>query len=149
MIVPPPILLVDDSAQDVDLALATFETHNIVNEVIVLRNGQEVIDFFERQGPHMLRSPANPAIVLLDIQMPRVDGFGVLKYMKSRADLREIPVVMLTGSSQDKDIEVCSEMGASGYVIKPLEFEQLSQALRGLGAFWSFINRLPAEERRL
>ncbi len=143
MIAPPPILLVDDNVQDVELALAAFENHNLVNEVIVLRNGQEVIDFFERQGPHMLRKPVLPAIVLLDIKMPRVDGFGVLKYIKSRADLKDIPVVMLTGSSENKDIKICSEMGANGYVVKPLEFDQLSQALRGLGAFWSFINRLP------
>lgn len=137
------ILLVEDSANDVEIMLAALEENRLANEVIVVRDGQEALDYLYRQGVWRLRTEGHPAVVLLDLKLPRVDGLQVLETVKSDPDLRAIPVVMVTSSRQERDLIQSYNLGVNAYVVKPLEFEDFVAALRELGLFWAVINEPP------
>jgi CheY-like chemotaxis protein len=135
------ILLVEDSAQDVELTLAALEEHKLANEVVVARDGAEALDFLFRRGAHAGRSPDNPVVILLDLKMPKVDGLEVLRQVKADASLRTIPVVMLTSSREENDLVESYRLGVNAYVVKPVDFAQFLEAIRRTGIFWAVVNQ--------
>lgn len=137
------ILLVEDSENDVALTLAAFEDANLANEVVIARDGQEALDFLYRQGAYAGRRLGNPAVILLDLKMPKIDGLQVLARLKGDPDLKSIPVVMLTSSRQETDVARSYNLGVNAYVVKPVQFSDFISALRELGLFWAVVNLPP------
>jgi CheY-like chemotaxis protein len=137
------ILLVEDNANDVELTLAALEENHLANEVVVARDGVEALDYLYRRGIFKLRAPGNPAVVLLDLKLPRVDGMEVLRQLKSEQELKKVPVVMLTSSREEQDLVRSYDLGVNAYVVKPVDFSDFVQALSRLGLFWAVINEPP------
>ena len=137
------ILLVEDSSKDVELTLAALEEHNLANEVVVVHDGAEALEYLYRTGKYKDLPAANPAVVLLDLKMPKVDGLEVLRRMKSDAKLAKIPVVMLTSSAQERDVVESYQLGVNAYVVKPVAFQEFIDAVRNLGLFWAVLNEPP------
>ncbi len=137
------ILLVDDSAHDVELTLAALEQNRLANEVVVARDGEEALDYLHRRGIFKLRSEGHPAVVLLDLKLPKIDGLEVLKQIKSDEELRAVPVVMLTSSREEKDLVQSYNLGVNAYVVKPVDFHEFVDSLKELGLFWAVINQPP------
>jgi CheY-like chemotaxis protein len=137
------ILLAEDNANDVELTLAALGEHNLANEVVVVRDGSEALDYLYRRGPYAQRPTENPAVVVLDIKMPKVSGLDVLRVMKQEEAFRMIPVVMLTSSREEGDLMKSYQLGVNAYVVKPVDFLQFSSAVKHLGLFWAIINEAP------
>lgn len=137
------ILLAEDNVNDVELTLSTFTKHNIANEVIVVRDGVEALDYLYKRGSYRMRRGNNPAVVLLDIKMPKVDGLEVLRQLRADPHLGMIPVVMLTSSREEGDLLKSYQLGVNAYVVKPVAFEDFVEAVRSLGVFWALINEPP------
>jgi CheY-like chemotaxis protein len=137
------ILLAEDSEADVELTLTALADHHLANGVVVVRDGAEALDYLYRRGPHRLRPPGNPAVVLLDLKMPKVDGLEVLRQVKADPTLRTIPVVMLTSSREERDLVESYRLGANAYVVKPVEFSRFVEAVREVGMFWAVVNEPP------
>ena len=137
------ILLVEDSPNDVELTLAAFEENRIANEVIVARDGEEALDYLYRRGIYRLRAEGNPAVVLLDMKLPIVDGLEVLAQLKADAELRTVPVVVLTSSAEESDVVKSHELGANSYLVKPVEFGAFMDVVAQTGLYWAVLNRLP------
>lgn len=137
------ILLVEDDPKDIELTLEALASHNLMNEVVVVEDGPSALDYLRRKGNFALRAEGNPAIVLLDLKLPKLDGLEVLKEVRSDANLRLIPVVMLTSSAEERDLVQSYQLGANGYVVKPLDFKEFVTAVASLGLFWAAINRPP------
>jgi CheY-like chemotaxis protein len=137
------ILLVEDSAKDIDLTLAALEEYHLANEVIVTRDGVEALDYLLARGAYATREPGLPAVMLLDIKMPRLTGLEVLKQMKADPVLKNLPVVMLTSSREEPDLEAAYALGANAYVVKPVDFKQFVTAVSQLGVFWAVLNEPP------
>lgn len=137
------ILLVEDNANDVELAFAALDESHLANEVDVARDGEEALNYLYRRGSFAQRAAGHPAVVLLDLKLPKVDGLEVLKQLKSDPGMRSIPVVMLTSSREEIDLISSYDLGANAYVVKPMEFSEFSSALRELGLFWGIINEPP------
>ena len=137
------ILLAEDNAKDVELTLAALDEHNLANEVIVVRDGAEALDYLFQRGKYNTRAPGNPAVVLLDIKMPKVDGLEVLKAIRSDDTLKKMPVVILTSSREEKDLIRSYELGVNAYVVKPVNFEDFINAVKELGVFWAVVNQPP------
>jgi len=142
------VLLAEDSARDVELTLAALEQNHLANEVVVTRDGVEAWDYLNRRGAFADRPPGNPAVVLLDLKMPKMDGLEVLRQMRASPALRSIPVVMLTSSNEERDVVQSYELGVNAYVVKPVAFEEFMTAVRNLGLFWAVLNQPPPAERR-
>lgn len=140
-----PILLAEDNPRDAELALAAMEEHHISNLVVHCHDGAEVLDYLYCRGQYKTRLQGNPAVVFLDLKMPKVDGLEVLRTIKNDARLRPIPVVMLTSSREERDLARSYALGANAYVVKPVEFHQFLAAVRELGMFWGVINEPPPE----
>ena len=140
-----PILLAEDNPRDAELAMAAMEEHHIADKVVVCRDGAEVLDYLYCRGTFSSRQQGNPAVVFLDLKMPKVDGLEVLKTIKSDVNLKPIPVVMLTSSREECDLSKSYELGANAYVVKPVEFHQFITAVKELGVFWGVINEPPPE----
>lgn len=138
-----PILLVEDSANDVELTLAALSQCNIANHVDVVRDGAEALDYVYRQGSHVDRPPGDPAVILLDLKLPKIDGLEVLARIKSDAKQRQIPVVMLTSSKEERDVVRSYQLGVNSFVVKPVEFAEFFEAIRNLGMFWAIVNQPP------
>lgn len=138
-----PILLVEDSGQDVELTLAALTKARLANEVIVLRDGEEAMDYLSFQGKYVNRDRGNPALILLDIKLPKVDGLEVLAFIKSQTSLKSIPVVMLTSSREEPDLAASYQSGANAYVVKPVRFQDFVKAVQDLGGFWALLNEPP------
>ena len=138
------ILLAEDSSQDVELTLAALQQHNVVNDVVVVRDGQEVLDYLYLRGPFSDRAPGDPALVLLDLKMPKMDGLEALAVIKADEELKTIPVVMLTSSREEVDLLRSYQMGVNAYVVKPVEFQAFINAVREIGAFWAVLNETPS-----
>ncbi len=134
------VLLIDDSPNDVTLTRHALDHYKLANEIVVLRDGVEALDYFYHRGDFVSRNPADPIVVLLDIKMPKVDGIEVLRTMKSDPKLQPIPVVMLTSSREGPDVDECYRLGANAYVVKPVDFQQFTDAVRTLGMFWAVVN---------
>ena len=137
------ILLVEDNRQDLELTLAALEENHLANEVVVVRDGEEALDYLFRRGQFRLRAEGHPAVVLLDVKMPKVDGIQVLREVKADPDLRTIPIVMLTSSREDADLKACYQIGVNAYVVKPIRFTDFTAAVRELGLFWAVVNQPP------
>jgi CheY-like chemotaxis protein len=137
------ILLAEDNANDVELTLEALSHHNLANEVIVARDGQEALDYLYRRGAFKMREEGNPAVVLLDLKMPKVDGMEVLRQVKADPDLRTVPVVVLTSSQEERDLVESYHLGVNAYVVKPVDFNEFVVAVKELGLFWSIINVTP------
>lgn len=137
------ILLAEDSAQDVQLTLAVLAENNLANEVMVVRDGVEALDYLRRRGPFSGRTNGQPAVVFLDIKMPRLDGVEVLREIKADAELQMIPVVMVTSSREQQDLLKSYRLGVNAYVVKPIDFRQFSDAIKQLGLFWAVLNEPP------
>jgi CheY-like chemotaxis protein len=137
------ILLVEDSANDVALALAALEEINLANEVVVVRDGQQALDFLHREGQYSERVDGNPAVVLLDLKLPKVDGIEVLAQVKNDPELKQVPVVMLTSSREERDLARSYGLGVNAYVVKPVAFPDFVSALKELGLFWAVVNQPP------
>jgi CheY-like chemotaxis protein len=137
------ILLVEDSANDVALSLAALEEINLANEVVVVRDGQQALDFLHRRGEHEGRTDGNPAVVLLDLKLPKVDGIEVLTQVKRDPALKAIPIVMLTSSREEQDLARSYGLGVNAYVVKPVAFQDFVAALKELGLFWAVVNQPP------
>jgi CheY-like chemotaxis protein len=139
------ILLVDDSPRDTELAIDALEKHNLANGVVALRDGAEALDYLNRRGDFAQRGGGQPAVILLDLKMPKVDGLEVLRQVKGDPMLKLIPVVVMTSSREEQDLVDSYKLGVNAYVVKPLNFHEFADAIRQLGAFWAVLNQLPAQ----
>ncbi len=138
-----PILLVEDNPHDLELTLVALERSQLANEVVVLRDGAEALDYLQRKGDYVNRQGGNPAVLLLDLKLPKVDGLEVLKIVRETPDLRSIPVVMLTSSREEPDLARAYSLGVNAYVVKPVEFRDFVSAISDLGIFWAVLNEPP------
>ena len=137
------ILLVDDSPRDTELALNALAQNNLANEVVALRDGAEALDYLHRRGLFADRTGDQPAVVLLDLKMPKVDGIEVLRQMKSDPQLKMIPVVVLTSSREEQDLVTSYQLGVNAYIVKPVQFPEFVEAVKLVGAFWAVVNEPP------
>jgi DNA-binding response OmpR family regulator len=136
-------LLVEDDPRDVELTLTALEEYKLANEVMVARDGKEALDYLYCRGEFSTRSGGNPAVMLLDLKLPKVDGLEVLQQIRSDERLKMIPVVMLTSSHEEKDVVRSYKLGVNAYVVKPVDFHEFVNAVRELGVFWALINQPP------
>jgi CheY-like chemotaxis protein len=139
------ILLVDDSPRDTELALEALAQHNLANEVVALRDGVEALDYLYQRGQFTDRAGGQPAVVLLDIKMPKVDGIEVLRQIKSDPQLKLIPVVVLTSSREEQDLVNSYQLGVNAYIVKPVLFQEFVEAVKQVGAFWAVMNEPPPD----
>jgi len=137
-----PILLAEDSENDIELTLAALAQH-VANEVDVVRDGAEVLDYLYRRGAFAGRESPSPVLVMLDLKMPKVDGLEVLRTIKADPTLKRVPVVVLTSSREQRDVIESYELGVNAYVVKPVEFEKFVEAVKQLGLFWLLVNEPP------
>lgn len=141
------ILLAEDNIRDVELTLAALESYNLVNEVAVARDGEQALEYLDRAGQFTDRPAGKPALVLLDIKMPKMNGLEVLQRMKEDPAFKTIPVVMLTSSREEPDLARAYELGVNAYVVKPVDFTQFVEAVKQIGAFWAILNEPPPDAR--
>lgn len=139
------ILLAEDSPNDVELTLEALKENNLVNRVSVVKDGVETLQFLRCEGEYAGRRDGNPAVLLLDIKMPRMDGLEVLAEIRRDKKLSMIPVVLLTSSREEQDLIQGYKLGANAYVVKPVDFDNFMQCIRQIGGFWALINELPPE----
>ena len=137
------ILLVEDDPKDVELTLTALDEYHLANEVVVASDGEVALDYLTCRGQYAQRERQNPAVLLLDLKLPKVDGLEVLKHVKSDERLKLIPVVVLTSSREEKDMVASYQLGVNAYVVKPVDFHQFVNAIKELGAFWAVINEPP------
>jgi CheY-like chemotaxis protein len=144
-----PILLVEDNPNDLELTLIALEKSQLANEVIITRDGAEALDYLACRGEYASRPAGNPAVVLLDLKLPKVDGLEVLKEIRTTPQLKSVPVVMLTSSKEEQDLVRSYELGVNAYVVKPVDFGEFVRAIADLGIFWAVLNEPPPGSYRL
>ena len=137
------ILLAEDDPRDVELTLAALAEHNLANNVVIVGDGVEALDYLRRQGAHASRDEGLPVVVLLDIKMPRKDGIEVLREIRGDAKLALLPVVILTSSREEQDLVASYKLGVNAYVVKPVDFSEFIGAVKEIGVFWALINETP------
>ncbi len=137
------VLLVEDNLLDIEMTLNTLQGYNLANEVFVVRDGEEALDYLFRRKQYRLRHDGNPAVILLDNKMPKVSGIEVLRTIRGDELLKMIPVIMLTSSREEGDILQSYELGVNAYVVKPVNFSEFVDAIKSLGVFWALINEPP------
>jgi CheY-like chemotaxis protein len=137
------ILIVEDDPKDVELTLTALEEYNLGNEVVVTNDGEEALDYLYKRGKFQTRPDGNPAVLLLDLKLPKVDGLEVLQQIKSDEKLKIIPVVVLTSSREERDMVASYKLGVNAYVVKPVDFHEFVNAIKELGMFWAIINEAP------
>jgi CheY-like chemotaxis protein len=137
------ILIVEDDPNDVELTLTALADYNLANEVVVTRAGQQALDYLHRRGEFSARIAGNPAVMLLDLKLPKIGGLEVLQQVKADERLKMIPVVVLTSSSEEKDMMRSYSLGVNAYVVKPVDFHEFVNAVKELGVFWAVINEPP------
>src|SRR6201985_2003722 len=137
------IFLVEDDPKDVELTLTALEEYNLANEVVVARDGEEALDYLYCRGNFIERPDQNPAVLLLDLKLPKLDGLEVLQQIKSDGNLKMIPVVVLTSSREERDMVASYKLGVNAYVVKPVDFHEFVNAIKELGVFWAIINEPP------
>jgi CheY-like chemotaxis protein len=137
------ILFAEDNPKDVELTLEALAEHNLANQVVVVRDGVETLEYLRCEGKYKLRKPGLPAVLLLDIKMPRMDGIEVLRNIRSDPALKILPIVMLTSSREEQDLIKSYELGVNAYVVKPVDFKDFIEAVKQIGVFWAVINELP------
>jgi len=137
------ILLVEDNPNDRELVLIALEKMRLANQVIATQDGAAALDYMYRRGVYQDRAEGNPAVILLDLKLPKVDGLQVLKQMKADPTMKNVPIVMLTSSREDKDLIRCYSLGVNAYVVKPVSFTQFIEAIGDLAVFWTALNEPP------
>jgi CheY-like chemotaxis protein len=140
-----PILLAEDNPKDAELTLEALAENNLANRVTVVNDGVEAMAYLRCEGKYRTRRPVSPAVVILDIKMPRMDGIEVLRAIRSDPALEQIPVVMLTSSREEQDLIQSYELGINAYVVKPVKFLEFVAAVKQLGGFWAVLNELPPQ----
>jgi CheY-like chemotaxis protein len=135
----PPILLVEDNTVDIDLTLRAFARRKLANPVLVARDGEEALAWI----PRWEAGETKPAVILLDLNMPRIDGLTVLKALKSHPEYRNIPIVILTTSKEDRDISKAYVLGANSYIVKPVDFDNFMSVAQQIELYWCVYNELP------
>ena len=139
----PAILLAEDNPNDVELTLEALSQHNLANRVTVVHDGVEAMEYLRREGAFSEREPGDPAVLLLDIKMPRKDGLEVLREIRGDPALRRLPIVILTSSREEQDLITSYDLGVNAYVVKPVEFGSFIEAIKDLGFFWAVLNERP------
>ncbi|MHB8724043.1 MAG: response regulator [Casimicrobiaceae bacterium] len=137
------ILLVEDSLRDAELTLHALADYNLANSVLHLRDGSEALDYLYRRSEYSKEVKGNPAVILLDLKMPKVDGLEVLQQIRREPALSTIPVVIMTSSREDRDLQAAYRLGANAYVVKPMQFKDFVDAVKQVGAFWAILNEAP------
>jgi CheY-like chemotaxis protein len=137
------ILIVEDDASDLELCLTALEDYKLANEVVVARDGAEALDYLYARGGFAGRSHENPAVIMLDLKLPKIDGLEVLKQIRADEQLKMIPVVVLTSSREEQDMLRSYRLGVNAYVVKPVDFHEFVNAVKELGIFWAIINEPP------
>lgn len=137
------ILLVEDDPRDIELTLTALQEYNLVNDVFVARDGQEALDYLYCRDQFSGRDGSRPAVILLDLKLPKINGLEVLQQIRSDQELRLLPVVILTSSHEEKDLVRSYELGVNAYVVKPVDFHAFVNAVKDLGVFWAMINEPP------
>lgn len=143
-----PILLVEDNPNDLDLVLRALSKTNLANEVIITRDGEEALDYLHCRGAFATRNRGNPAVVLLDLKLPKVNGLEVLQQIRKDPQLSSLPVVMLTSSNEETDLARSYALGVNAYVVKPVSFKEFMAAVQELGLFWAVLNEPPPGSKR-
>lgn len=143
-----PILLAEDNPNDVELTLTALHSLNLANEIVVVNDGAQALDFLQRRNTFSSRPAVAPAVILLDLKMPRVDGLEALQRIRADPALRMLPIVILTSSREESDLVKGYELGANAYVVKPVDFDQFISAISQLGVFWGVINEPPPSVSR-
>lgn len=137
------ILLVEDSPRDAELILDALESNQLANEVVHVRDGADALDYLYRRAQFAERTDGQPALILLDLKLPRVDGLEVLRQIKGDPMMKAIPVVMMTSSRQEQDLVRSYELGVNAYVVKPMHFQEFVDAVQQVGGFWAVLNEVP------
>jgi CheY-like chemotaxis protein len=137
------ILLAEDNQHDVELTLAALDEYNLANEVVVVRDGVETLDYLSQRGKFAGHANGVPAVILLDLKMPRMDGLEALKQLRSDARFKHVPVVMITSSREEQDLVRSYELGVNAYVVKPVDFQKFVECIKQIGFFWALINEPP------
>jgi CheY-like chemotaxis protein len=143
-----PILLAEDNLNDVELTLTALHSLNLANEIVVVHDGAQVLDFLHRRDAFSDRSAVSPAVILLDLKMPRVDGLEALRQIRADPETQMLPIVILTSSREENDLVKGYRLGANAYVVKPVDFDQFISAVSQLGVFWALINEPPPAHSR-
>jgi CheY-like chemotaxis protein len=138
-----PILLVEDNPSDRELTLAALGRCQLANEIVIARDGEEALNYMYARGPWQDRDPGDPAVVLLDLKLPKIDGLEVLEKLKGDPAQRHVPIVMLTSSKEERDVVRSYELGVKSFVVKPVEFNEFFEAIQDLGMFWAILNEPP------
>ncbi len=138
---PVEILLVEDNSSHAEMTIRALRKHGISNHIQVAKDGAEAVEFLFSKGP---KPGGVPRLVLLDLKLPKIDGIEVLRRIKADPLTQKIPVVMLTSSHEDHDLQACYELGVNSYIVKPVDFQQFTDAVRSLGLYWMLLNRLPS-----
>ena len=138
------VILVEDRPEDADLAMRELRKHNIVNNIKLLEDGQEALDYLLGEGKYAVDTPEPPKLVLLDLKLPKVNGLEVLARMKQEPNLRKIPVVVITSSSEDVDVQKAYDLGVNSYIVKPVDFPKFADAVREVGMYWLVLNKAPS-----
>jgi CheY-like chemotaxis protein len=138
-----PILLVEDNPRDLELTLAALAKCQLANEIIIARDGAEALDYVYARGDYSERPTGDPAVILLDLKLPKIDGLEVLATLKRDGNFRQIPVVMLTSSREERDLVTSYEQGVNAFVVKPVDFNAFFEAIESLGMFWAILNEPP------
>ncbi len=144
----PRILLVEDSPRDAELTLEALADYNLANDVLHLRDGADALDFLYRRGEFAGRTNGQPAAILLDLKLPKVDGLEVLRQIRGDPALKLIPVVVMTSSREEADVVTSYELGVNAYVVKPVKFQDFVAAVKRVGAFWAVVNEPPPGSMR-
>jgi len=142
------ILMVDDSPRDTELTISALSQNNLANEVIALSDGSEALDYLYRRGLFANRVAGNPAVVLLDLKMPKINGLEVLRQLKSDPQLKMTPVVVMTSSREEQDLITSYQLGVNAYIVKPVQFQEFVEAVKLVGAFWAVVNEPPPGSMR-
>lgn len=135
-----PILLVEDNPKDLELTLAALDRSQLANEVVIARDGAEALDWLLCTGAHEHRNTGDPAVVLLDLKLPKVDGLQVLEKVKNNPELKHVPIVMLTASKEESDLVKSYQLGVNAFVVKPVDFKEFFHAIQEIGMFWAILN---------
>lgn len=137
------VLLVEDSSNDVELILNSLSENHLANEVVVVRDGEEALNYLYRRGIFKMRMEGNPVVVLLDLKLPKINGMEVMTQLKADPAFRLIPIVVLTSSREEPDLLRCYELGANAYVVKPIDFHEFVDVIKQVGLFWAVVNQPP------
>jgi two-component system response regulator len=144
---PVDILLVEDNQNDAELAIYALKKHKHANNIVLLRDGAEAVDYLFGGEPQAGGRPEPPKLILLDLKLPKIDGIDVLRRLKSEPRTRSIPVVMLTSSREERDIAESYRLGVNSYIVKPVDFEQFTKAVQEIGLYWLLLNEPPRPRR--